>query len=74
MLKHSIQLGAAHERRPQYGGFVLCGHFAEMEGRVLQMRTSVLFDAKNIGLFEIYDVSVRAEGGVEPVRTRGERE
>jgi len=36
------------------------------------MRTSALFDAKNIGFFEIYRVSARTRGeGFEPVRTRG---
>jgi len=33
------------------------------------MRTSTLFGAKNIGFFEIYGVSARTRGGVEPVRT-----
>jgi len=38
----------------------------------LQIWTSALLGAKNIGLFEIYGVSARTRGeGVEPVRTRG---
>jgi len=49
-------LGAVHKVRSQSGG------------RGLQMRTSALFDAKNFGFFEIYDVSVRTRG-VEPLRT-----
>jgi len=36
----------------------------------IQMRTSALFGAKNIGFFEIYGVSARTrKEGVEPVRT-----
>jgi len=32
------------------------------EGEVLQMRTSALFDAMNLGYFEIYGVSSRTRG------------
>jgi len=38
--------------------------------RVLQMRTSALFDAKNFAFFETYGVSARTRGdGVEAART-----
>jgi len=39
------------------GEFVQCGHLADKGGgRVLQMRTSKLFGAKNTGFFENYSV------------------
>jgi len=41
---------------------VQCGHFSD-KGGILQMRTSVLFDAKIFGFFEIYDVSIRTRVG-----------
>jgi len=60
-------LKGVHKRRSHSGGrgFVQCGQRAR---RVLQMRTSSLFDAKNFGIFEIYGVSARTRR-VEPVRT-----
>jgi len=49
---------SVHKKRPQSGGeeVVQCG-----QGRreVLQMRTSALFDAKNVESFEINGVSAR---------------
>jgi len=46
--------------------------FGQEEERVLQMRTSAIFSAKNCGLFQIYGPSARTSGKeVEPVRTRG---
>jgi len=38
---------------------------------VLQVRTSALFGAKNLGFFEIYGMSVQSKG-VEPVRSERE--
>jgi len=58
--RHSslFYLGAVHKGRPHSGGrgFVECGHFADKERGVLQMRTSALFDAKNFGFLEILSV------------------
>jgi len=48
------------------GVFVQFGHFADKEERrVLQMRMSVLFGAKNFGFFKICGVSAwtKGEGG-----------
>jgi len=45
-------------RSQEGGGFVQCGQ----DGSVLQMRTSALFGAKNIGFFESYRVSARTRG------------
>jgi len=61
-----ICLGPIHKRRSQSGGFV---QYGQRGGGVLQMRTSALFGAKNIGFFEIYGVSARNFAGVKPVRT-----
>jgi len=66
-------LEAIHKRRPQSGSerrFVQCGHFADKERRVLQMRTFAFFGAKKFGFLEILGVSARTRGEeVEPVRT-----
>jgi len=43
--------------------------FYGQKAGILQMRTSALFDAKHFGFFEIYGVSARTRGRVEPVRT-----
>jgi len=43
-------------------GVVQCGHFADKEGGALQVRTSSVFDAKN----------VCTNKGIESVRTREE--
>jgi len=49
---------------------VQCGHFSDKGEGVLQMRTSAIFDAKNVGFFEIDGVSAwTRERGVEPVGT-----
>jgi len=37
------------------------------------MRTSALFGAKNFGFFEIYGVFAWTRGGIEPMRTKGEK-
>jgi len=43
-------------------------------GGVLQMRTSTLFDAKNLAIFEIYGVSASGAGGSEDIfQTRVEK-
>jgi len=52
-------------------GGIHCGHFADKESRegVFQMRKSELFGAqKNLGFFEIYDVSAqkRESRGFKP--------
>jgi len=50
--------------RSQWGEGVQCGHFSDKErGGLLQMWTSILFDARNIGFFEIYNLSARTRGG-----------
>jgi len=65
------QLGAVHKGRPQSGRWGMSS--ADIFGHgwgILQIWTSTLFGAKNIGFFEIYGVSARTRGeGVEPVRT-----
>jgi len=54
-------IGPVHERRPRSGGkgFVQCG---QGKRRVLQMRTSALFGAKDLGLYEIYSLSAQTRG------------
>jgi len=56
---------AIHKRLLESKGreFVHCGHFADKGRKVLRMRTSALFGAKNFRYFEIYAVSVRTRGG-----------
>jgi len=51
-----LELGVVHKRRLQSGEFSQCGQGGE---GVLQMRTSALLGAKNLGFFEIYGMSVR---------------
>jgi len=44
---------------------------ADKKEGVLQMRTSTLFDPKNVGFSEIYGVSAREEGGSASVDKEG---
>jgi len=48
------------------GRFVQCEQFAN-KGEGIQMWTSALFGAKNIGFFEVNGVSVQTKG-LQPVR------
>jgi len=50
-------LGAVHKRRPQSGGFALCGYFAYKGERGYSDANVCTFSYKLIGFFEIYGVS-----------------
>jgi len=61
-------LSIVHKERPHTGGFVQCGQ----EGRVLQIRTSALFDAKNfvvVSKFMVCPHEQGVRGRVEPTQT-----
>jgi len=57
----TVDLGTIHKRCPQSGG---CAErtLIGKGGRVLQMRTSTIFGAKNFEMFEIYGVSAQTMG------------
>jgi len=59
-----LRLGAVQKRRPQLESGPVRAFFGRVGIGVLQMLTSALFGAKNVGYFEIYGVSDRQVEGL----------